>query len=1033
MNYDDLNLKCVFRRLVTVQLCMLATYAGAVRTTETYTRGKPWTGGLGVTERTDRIREREHRGRQLGREYRIHKHGTVEYVEYIEPITNSTPVTVQAVDAAGATAQTVDTTFLGATLADTLAYPPDSMGAVGPSQFIVAVNGRVRSFNKSTGAADGLINADTDAFFASVMSPTAVNFTSDPRIRYDRLSQRWFIIIIDVPNGTGSTPNRILIAVSDGAVITGSSVWTFYQFQHDLVSPAGDTGKFADYPSLGIDANALYIGVNIFSSRGQGSFDNTTAYVVRKSSLLSGGPIVVTAFRDLVENNPNNSGPFTPQGVDNYDPGASEGYLIGVDAKYYGKLKLRRISDPGGTPAISGNITIALPVINGTTIKVPHLGNTGGSAGNLDGLDYRLLAAHYRNGSLWTTANLAVDNTGSSTGTDTRMGVQWYEIGGIPTGQTPAVLQSGTLFDTSAGNTSTNSCYWMGTAMVSGQGHVAMGFSAAGAHDYVNAGTAGRLKNDAPGTMRSPVLYTSTSSAYNPRDTGGNPINRWGDYSYTCLDPDDDMTMWTIQEWCSSPDVYGVQVARLLAPPPATPASCDPALLDPGANNINVAVTGTSNGDTGFFDPGPGFSNRIAASISGSGVTVNGITYNNPTNLILNLTVSSNAIAGTRMVTIINPDGQDVSSNVGILTINSIIVANHPPELPAISNQTIAEVSLLIFTNTATDADSNALTYSLGEGAPAGAGVTNNGVFSWMPDESQGPGTNIISMIATDDGVPSLSATQIFSVVVSEINTAPLLQAIADKVVTEGYLLTFNNAATDTDLPANSLSYALLAAPSGAGVDSNGVFSWTPDESQGPGTNMISMIATDDGTPSLSATQTFSVVVLETNAAPVLPAIADRFIHATYALAIPNLASDSDIPANTLTYSLDPGAPAAASVNPASGLFMWTPGEADAGTTNSIAVRVTDNGTPPLSDTQPFSVIVEDRPFIESIVISNHFPQVYWSSIAGQAYRLQYKPMLGTSAWMNVAGEVTAVSSLATKTDQEEAISNRFYRIQVVP
>src|SRR5438874_2068311 len=57
--------------------------------------------------------------------------------------------------------QTTGTTFQGATLTDTGAFPPDSMGAVGPTQYIVAVNGRIRSFNKSTGLVDNALNADT--------------------------------------------------------------------------------------------------------------------------------------------------------------------------------------------------------------------------------------------------------------------------------------------------------------------------------------------------------------------------------------------------------------------------------------------------------------------------------------------------------------------------------------------------------------------------------------------------------------------------------------------------------------------------------------------------------------------------------------------------------------------------------------------------------------------------------------------------------------------------------------------------------
>ena len=48
--------------------------------------------------------------------------------------------------------QTLGVNFLGANLADTNAYPPDTMGAVGPSQFLVGVNGRIRTFDKVTGS-----------------------------------------------------------------------------------------------------------------------------------------------------------------------------------------------------------------------------------------------------------------------------------------------------------------------------------------------------------------------------------------------------------------------------------------------------------------------------------------------------------------------------------------------------------------------------------------------------------------------------------------------------------------------------------------------------------------------------------------------------------------------------------------------------------------------------------------------------------------------------------------------------------------
>src|SRR5207249_3998022 len=144
-------------------------------------------------------------------------------------------------------------------------------------------------------------------------------------------------------------------------------------------------------------------------------------------------------------------------------------------------------------------------------------------------------------------------------------------------------------------------------------------------------------------------------TAYNPAsDPGSSRGRRWGDFSYTSLDPSDDMTIWTIQEFCDATDSYGVQVVRLLAPLPAIPSSCSPAFVTNGAANLNVVLTGTSNGDTGFFDPGPGFSNRISASIVGGGVTVNSINYTDPTHLTLNLSIGSSATAGPRTVLVTN-------------------------------------------------------------------------------------------------------------------------------------------------------------------------------------------------------------------------------------------------------------------------------------------------------------------------------------------------------------------------------------------
>jgi hypothetical protein len=595
--------------------------------------------------------------------------------------------------AATSAPQTVGTNFTGATLADTGAFPPDSMGAVGPSQFVVFVNGRLRTFNKGTGAADGVINADPDVFFASVMTPVSggslnVNFTSDPMVRYDRATSRWFLTIIDVPslNAIGDTPNRYLIAVSDAAsagTISGSTVWTFYFVQQNTVG-GGNSNEFLDYPSLGIDNNALYMGGNMFDAT-TSAFNGCSAFVIRKSSVLSGGPVVATAFRGLVPDPNTTDGMLTPRGVDNFDPAATEGYFIGVSNAAFGRLIMRRISDPGGTPTSSADILITVSSTS-FPITVDHLGDTGGTNGNLDALDDRLFSALIRGGRLWTAHSMAVTAAGvaSNSSTARRNGVRWYELVVPPTTGTPTVNQSGTIFDTAATQALARQ-YWIPTVGLSGQGHVAFGYSTAGTPFPIDTATNGRLRSDTLGTTQAVQLYTNaTGNTYNPpSDPGGTAGRRWGDYSFVSLDPKDDMTMWTIQEFCSSTNNYGVRVVKLNAPPPAAPSSASLTSIQPGLNSVLVTITGNSTGGAEFYDPGTNLAapalpfNHITATVTG-GVTVNSVTYVDPTHVTLDLNTVL-ATLGGKNITITNPDGQTATSN------NVVYVGAAPPSQILIS------------------------------------------------------------------------------------------------------------------------------------------------------------------------------------------------------------------------------------------------------------------------------------------------------------------------------------------------------------
>ncbi len=287
---------------------------------------------------------------------------------------------------------------------------------------------------------------------------------------------------------------------------------------------------------------------------------------------------------------------------------------------------------------------------------------------------------------------------------------------------------------------------------------------------------------------------------------------------------------------------------------------------------------------------------------------------------------------------------------------------NAPPVLAAIGNKTTVEGTLLTFTATATDTNvpAQTLTFSLDAGAPSGAAITPTGVFTWAPDESQGPGSFNLTVRVTDSGSPVLSDFEAITITVLETNNAPALTPIGNKSGTEGTLITFTASATDPDVPVQALTYSLDAgAPSGATITGGGVFTWTPTEAQGPGVYPVTVRVTDNGTPVRSTTETIQITVNEANLAPQLAAIGNKSIAEGSTLTFNVSATDADQPAQTLTFTLDAGAPAGAAIT-TGGAFTWTPTEAQGPSTNSVTIRVTDSGSPALSHAETIQIIVSE-------------------------------------------------------------------------
>jgi hypothetical protein len=183
---------------------------------------------------------------------------------------------------------------------------------------------------------------------------------------------------------------------------------------------------------------------------------------------------------------------------------------------------------------------------------------------------------------------------------------------------------------------------------------------------------------------------------------------------------------------------------------------------------------------------------------------------------------------------------------------------------------------------------------------------------------------------------------------------ADILAPLENRTVTEGNLLAFPISALCGDLQCSLAP----GAPEGATIDpALGFFTWAPAECQGPGTHSVTVEVAPRADPRyVLGSTTFWVTVLETNAPPVIDPIAPKTAKAGVPLNFTVTAFDPDCPqTQTLSFSLDQGAPAGCAIDSRTGAFTWTPTGEQAAAANRITIRVTDNGTPPLSATAAFT------------------------------------------------------------------------------
>jgi len=253
----------------------------------------------------------------------------------------------------------------------------------------------------------------------------------------------------------------------------------------------------------------------------------------------------------------------------------------------------------------------------------------------------------------------------------------------------------------------------------------------------------------------------------------------------------------------------------------------------------------------------------------------------------------------------------------------------------------------------------------------------------------------------------------------------------------QGFFLVWadnNSGSNSTNRPELHVNFKLskagdaigLFAPDGTAVDALTFDAQTTDVSEGrfpDGAANLFFMPTP--TP-----QTNNVIP---NTAPVLAAIGDQYVHVGQTVQFTATATDAESAYQTLTFSLS-NAPVGAGINPASGVFSWVTTNAVAPGTNSITVRVTDDGTPALSDARTFSVIIAAPPQFSGVSTTGDGQmRISFNTLPGQHYQVQFKDHLADAAWTALGGIISGTGSPLTVSDDMVGSPQRFYRLLALP
>ncbi len=394
---------------------------------------------------------------------------------------------------------------------------PDTVGAVGATQYVQMVEFAYQVFDKSSGASI-LGPSYIDSLWAGFGGVCGSNGMGYPVVLYDHISNRW---IISQAAGVSAITDEC-IAVSTTSDATGA----YYRYGFHLGSNYYDDQKLSVWP------DGYYMSTDVFDSAGNVRL-GPQAFAFDRAKMIAGAP---ATFVTPGITGGSNEDDFLPADLDGgrMPPAGAPATFVEIPDPLY---KVFHFHADFVTPANTTFTLFASPPAAGYSLLcpagncVPQLSSVVKLTGVGDRLMFRLAYRNFGDHEA-VVGNFSVSSGGVA-------GIRWFELRNVTSGPV-AVFQESTYQPDAAWR-------WLGSAAMDQAGDLAIGFSASSASINPQIRYAGRLATDALNTLAQGErhLFDGTGSQSNFN-------GRWGFRSSLSIDPIDDCTFWYTNEYYSS-------------------------------------------------------------------------------------------------------------------------------------------------------------------------------------------------------------------------------------------------------------------------------------------------------------------------------------------------------------------------------------------------------------------------------------------------------------------------------------------------